>query len=87
MLEAPTVQDGGATGTSRYTRLLAFNVSSPLIARPPPLIGEWVVPLPQSDTGITRSANDVHFVSDNVFLVLARDSNGHGGENNTSTYK
>ncbi len=87
LLQSATIQDGGDDKTtSRYSRLLAFDVSTPLLARPP-LVGEWVVPLPQSSKGKTLAASEIHFVSENVFLVLSRDGDGHGGDDNNSKYK
>ncbi|KAI0635217.1 esterase-like activity of phytase-domain-containing protein [Trametes polyzona] len=87
LLQSATVQDGGSDKTtSRFTRLLAYDVSNPLSTRPP-LIGEYVVPLPQSKKGKTRAASEVHFVSDGVFLVLSRDGDGHGGDDAKSSYK
>ncbi|TBU59301.1 esterase-like activity of phytase-domain-containing protein [Dichomitus squalens] len=86
LLQSATIQDGGSDKTtSRFTRLVAFNVSSS--AAQPPLVGEWVVPLPQSKKGKTYASSELHFVSDNVFLVLSRDSDGHGGDDNNSAYK
>ena len=87
LLQSATMQDGGTDkSTSRYTRLVAFDISTPLLARPP-VVGEWVVPLPQKKKGNTLAASEVHFVSDNVFLVLSRDGDGHGGDDNKSSYK
>ncbi|KAH9919965.1 esterase-like activity of phytase-domain-containing protein [Epithele typhae] len=87
MLQSATMQDGGGDkDTERYTRLLAWDVSSPL-SGPPPLIGEWVVPLPLSSKGKTFPQSEIHFVSEDVFLVLSRDGDGHGGDDNNSAYK
>lgn len=61
-------------------------MSDPLGVRPP-LIGEWVVPLPQSSKGKTRAASELHFVSDNIFLALSRDGHGNGGSSDSSSYK
>lgn len=44
----------------------------------PELVGEWVVPLPQSAKGATYAASELHFVAPGVFLVLARDGKGRG---------
>lgn len=86
LLQTATIQDGGGDKTtSRFTRLLAFDISNPDVR--PPLIGEWVVPLPQSKKDKTRGASEVHFVHQNVFLVLARDGNGHGDDDTESDYK
>jgi hypothetical protein len=81
------IQDGGNDkSTARYTRLLAWDVSGSSSARPP-LIGEWVVPLPLSSKGDAQSASELHFVSPGVFLVLARDSDGRAGDDTKSGYK
>lgn len=87
LLQSATIQDGGSDkSTSRYTRLLAFDVSDPLNVRPP-LVGEWVVPLPLSGKGNTLAASELHFVSDGIFLALSRDGDGHGGDDDNSSYK
>ncbi|TFK84975.1 hypothetical protein K466DRAFT_495616 [Polyporus arcularius HHB13444] len=87
LLQSATIQDGGTDkSTSRYTRLVAFDISEPLLTRPS-VVGEWVVPLPQNKKGNTLAASEVHFVSDGVFLVLSRDGDGHGGDDNNSAYK
>ncbi|KAI0777723.1 esterase-like activity of phytase-domain-containing protein [Trametes elegans] len=88
LLQSATIQDGGDDKTtSRYTRLLAYNITDALNVRPT-LIGEYVVPLPQSkNKGKTRAASELHFVSEGVFLVLSRDSDGHGGDDAKSSYK
>ena len=87
MLQSATIQDGGDDkDTSRYARLLGYDVSSALTTAPP-LIGEWVVPLPQTSKGKTLAQSEVHFVKENVFLVLARDGDGHGGDDDKSSYK
>jgi len=83
LLQSSTVQDGAAA--SRYTRLLAYNVSNS--HKRPKLIGEWVIPLPVSNAGKVRGASEVHFVRKNVFLALARDGNGRGNNDLTSSYK
>ncbi|KAI0682256.1 esterase-like activity of phytase-domain-containing protein [Earliella scabrosa] len=89
MLQSATIQDGGGDKTtSRFTRLLAYDVSAPQPSVPPPLIGEWVVPLPISNSkGNTRAQSEIQFVGENVFLALARDGDGHGGDDNKSKYK
>lgn len=87
LLQSATVQDGGGSkGTSRFTRLLQYDVfaSPPLRPR---LTGEWVVPLPQNAKGNTLAQSELHFISKNVFFVLARDGDGHGGDDNNSKYK
>ncbi|KAI0371998.1 hypothetical protein BV20DRAFT_135428 [Pilatotrama ljubarskyi] len=87
LLQSATIQDGGSDkSTSRFTRLLAYDVSDALLVRPT-LIGEWVVPLPQNKKGNTLAASEVHFVSEGVFLVLSRDGDGHGGDDDNSSFK
>ncbi|KAJ2988943.1 hypothetical protein NUW54_g8948 [Trametes sanguinea] len=87
LLQSATIQDGGSDkSTSRFTRLLAYDISDALLVRPK-VIGEWVVPLPVSKKDNTRAASEVHLVSDGVFLVLARDGDGHGGDDAKSSYK
>jgi len=87
MLQSATVQDGGEDkSTSRFTRLLAYDITLPLVKRPN-LIAEYVVPLPLNDKSNTLAASEIHFVSEGIFLVLSRDGNGHGDSNPTSKYK
>lgn len=86
MLQSATIQDGGSDkSTSRFTRLLAYDVSNPLVSVP--LIGEWVVPLPQSGGGNTEACSEIHFLGAGVFLALSRDGDGRGGDDNKSSYK
>jgi hypothetical protein len=87
MLQSATVQDGGEDkSTSRFTRLLAYDITLPLLKRPN-LIAEYVVPLPLNKKGNTLASSEIHFVSKGIFLVLSRDGNGHGDDNLTSQYK
>ncbi|KAI0330295.1 hypothetical protein GY45DRAFT_758973 [Cubamyces sp. BRFM 1775] len=87
LLQSATIQDGGSDKTtSRYTRLLAYDISDALVVRPT-LIGEYVVPLPLSKKGKTQAASELHFVSEGIFLVLSRDGDGHGGDDAKSSYK
>ncbi|KAL0945215.1 hypothetical protein HGRIS_000727 [Hohenbuehelia grisea] len=87
MLQSATIQDGGDDkSTSRFTRLLAYDVSAPATRRPP-LVGEWVVPLPLSDKGNTQACSEIHFVSPGLFLALSRDGDGRSGDDNNSKYR
>ncbi|KAG5717480.1 hypothetical protein E4T56_gene4858 [Termitomyces sp. T112] len=87
MLQSATLQDGGLDqNTSRYTRLVAYDVSKPTKTRPK-LVGEWVVPLPQTKKNKTLASSDIHFVSPGIFLALARDGKGRGDSNDESNYK
>ena len=87
MLQSATIQDGGnKKKNARYTRLLAYDVSAPATARPA-LTAEYVVPLPLDSDAKTLGASEIAFVGGTLFLVLARDSNGAGGDATTSEYK
>ncbi|PSR78073.1 hypothetical protein PHLCEN_2v7590 [Hermanssonia centrifuga] len=87
MLQSATIQDGGnKKSNSRYTRLLSYDISQPATVRPA-LTAEYVVPLPQDSNGDTLASSEISFVSENLFLVLSRDTNGHGGDDTESTYK
>ncbi|ESK92500.1 membrane autotransporter barrel domain protein [Moniliophthora roreri MCA 2997] len=87
MLQAATIQDGGDDkATSSYTRLVAYDVSDD--TKRPALVGEWVVPLPRSNSkGNTRKCSEIFFVSKNIFLALSRDGDGRGGDEVESKYK
>lgn len=86
MLQSAVIQDGGdAKETAQFTRLFAYNVSN--LSVPPPLIGEWVVPLPSSDKGKVLACSEILFVKPGVFLALSRDGDGRGGDDNNSKYK
>jgi hypothetical protein len=89
LLQSAAWQDGGDNRTtSRYTRLLAYDVSTSGRAHErPTLVGEWVVPLPQDSKGSTLGSNEILFARKGVFLILSRDGNGRGGDDPTSLYK
>ncbi|EIM83805.1 uncharacterized protein STEHIDRAFT_148606 [Stereum hirsutum FP-91666 SS1] len=103
LLQSATIQDGGDDDmTSRYTRLVAFDVSSSSTASSftaanvtssrsetatGTVTGEWVVPLPTSKKGKTRAASELHYVSEGVFFVLSRDGKGHGDDDDDASYK
>jgi hypothetical protein len=85
MLQSSVMQDGGGDkDTNRYTRLLGWDVSTDS----PELVGEWIVPLPQSnDKKKTRPCSEIAFVGDDIFLALSRDGDGRGGDDTNSKYK
>lgn len=92
MLQSATIQDGGNDDeTSRYARLLAYDVSGVSTADgsgDSAYVGEWVVELPVSNSkGKTRAASEIHFLNDGVFLVLSRDGKGGGDDDTESKYK
>ncbi|CAE6427449.1 unnamed protein product [Rhizoctonia solani] len=87
LLQSATIQDGGGDkDTNRYTRLFAWDISTPGSSR---LIGEWVVPLPQSKKGKTYAQSEIHALTSTQFLILSRDGHGHGDDGNDakSDYK
>lgn len=58
LLQSAVMQDGGGDkDTNRYTRLLSYNISGL-----PTLVGEFIVPLPQSKKGKTFPASEVRTV-------------------------
>ena len=85
LLQSATMQDGGTSDTtSQNTRFLSYD----LTCSPPTLIGEWVVPLPQTNgQGKTLAASEVHYVSETIFLVLSRDGKGNGDSTTESKHK
>ncbi|GAB1525470.1 hypothetical protein RhiTH_008633 [Rhizoctonia solani] len=78
LLQSATIQDGGGDKeTNRYTRLFAWDI---LAQGSSPVIGEWVVPLPQSKKGKTYAQSEIHALSSTQFLILSRDGHGHGDD-------
>jgi hypothetical protein len=61
LLQSATIQDSvnGSKATNRYSRLLAYDVTLPLL---PKLVSEYVVPLPQSKKLATRASSELHVV-------------------------
>ncbi|TFK63559.1 hypothetical protein BDN72DRAFT_963852 [Pluteus cervinus] len=86
MLQSATIQDGGDDKeTARYTRLVAYDVAD--LSINPELVGEWVVPLPLSSKDKVLACSEIIMVKPGVFFALARDGDGHGGDDNNSKYK
>ena len=88
MLQSALIQDldsSKISSTRRNTRLLEWDLHKK------EWTGEWIVQLPTFiDQGATRFAaqSEVHFLDDNRFLVLTRDSGrGFGMANKTSLYR
>ncbi|KAI0339337.1 hypothetical protein BDW22DRAFT_1409186 [Trametopsis cervina] len=87
LLQSATIQDGGnKKKNARNTRLLGYDISSPSTVRPA-LKAEYIVPLPLDSDSKTLGASELAFVSKNIFFVLSRDGNGHGGDATLSEYK
>ncbi|KZV76582.1 hypothetical protein PENSPDRAFT_598027 [Peniophora sp. CONT] len=86
LLQSGTVQDDEV----QFTRLVAYDISDESVR--PELTGEWVVTLPiKSSSGKVYAASELHYVSEGIFLVLARDGKGMGNGDDdsdiTSAYK
>lgn len=85
LLQAATVQDGGDKSKHRMnTRLLKYDLTSST----PELVGEYVVVLPTYEKdGKTKTASqsEMRVISENLILVLPRDSHfGRDGEDGTT---
>ncbi|ANB14803.1 hypothetical protein AWJ20_2414 [Sugiyamaella lignohabitans] len=93
LLQAALVQDGGTHATrEEYTRLVKYDISNPF--GEPKLEGEYVVVLPQFNDPAeaknprTGESSELHFINDNQFLYLPRDSGrGQGQSNGTSIFR
>jgi hypothetical protein len=86
LLQSALEQDGGTKSTLRQnTRFLRWDLHAKKWT------GEWVVVLPfYNDDGKQHVAaqSEVHYLAENRFLVLARDSSrGYGQINSTSVYR
>ena len=85
LLQSSLQQDGGTSTTRENTRFLRWDIQAKNWT------GEWVVVLPfYDDSGARHIAaqSEVHYLDDNRFLVLARDSSrGYGQSNSTSVYR
>jgi len=86
LLQSALEQDGGTKSTTRQnTRFLQWDIQAQK------WIGEWVVVLPfYNDNGAQHVAaqSEVHYLAENRFLILSRDSSrGYGQTNSTSVYR
>ncbi|MBI5769986.1 MAG: esterase-like activity of phytase family protein [Verrucomicrobia bacterium] len=85
LMQAATRQDT-SSGQNRYTRLLAYDISTPSA---PVLTGEWVLTLPLF-TSAARDVAEAHelvTLDSRRFLVLAHDGNGRGATTTKSGYR
>jgi hypothetical protein len=87
LLQSAAIQDTGSpiSATRRNTRLLQWDLKKGKWT------GEWIVQLPMfNDTGATKFAaqSELHYLDENRFLILARDSNhGFGFPATASLYR
>lgn len=87
MLQTATMQDGGGGGSAKRqnTRLLTYRVKG---NKKVELEAEYVVQLPVLSTGRVAGQSEMHYISKDQFLVLARDSGaGHGQDKSESIYR
>lgn len=85
LLQSATIQEGGSKSKNRrHARLLKYKLKGSEVSYE----AEYVVPLPVLSTGKVAGQSEIHFISENQFLVLARDSGaGHGQDNTQSEYR
>ena len=85
LLQSSLIQDGGTSTTRENTRFLRWDIKGKKWT------GEWVVVLPfYNDNGARHIAaqSECHYLTDERFFVLARDSSrGYGYPNSTSVYR
>ena len=86
LLQSALDQEGGKSRqTRRNARLIEFDITQ---AGKVVYAHEYVVPLPTYDNGKVAGQSDIVLVTENQFLILARDSNaGHGAEKAKSLYR
>ncbi|KAM0756395.1 hypothetical protein T439DRAFT_28412 [Meredithblackwellia eburnea MCA 4105] len=83
LVQSALEQDQLVSASNRqYTRLLTYDITNPDAGK---LIAEYVVQLPESDASTVFAQSELLYVSDNVFLVLARDGKGNGNGNSPSS--
>jgi hypothetical protein len=95
LLQSAAIQEGGnKSSTRKYTRFLKYDISSCYGSKPsaPKYVAEYVVPLPTFTNSENKTAiaaqSEVHYISNDQFLILARDSSaGHGADSSTSLYR
>ncbi|RSH81059.1 uncharacterized protein EHS24_008493 [Apiotrichum porosum] len=77
LLQSSLLQDAPASDDGRYTRLLAYDVSGDQ----PVLEHAYVVELPVTNgKSKTLGQSEFHYISDDTFVVLARDGKGGGSD-------
>lgn len=93
LTQSSLIQDGGAEGGAyrRWSRLVKLDLSAAKDGTPP-VVAEYVVPLPVYTNSNNKSAvaaqSEIKYISDTTFLILARDGNGRGsGDDTESKYR
>ncbi|KAL1591907.1 hypothetical protein SLS60_011499 [Paraconiothyrium brasiliense] len=85
LLQSAAIQEGGSKSKNRrYARLLKYRLKG----KSAEYDAEYVVPLPVLPTDKVAGQSEIHFISNDQFLVLARDSgSGHGQDSSESIYR
>lgn len=86
LLQSATTQEGGdKSATRRNTRFLKYRVKTKEITYE----AEYIVQLPiVPSSGKTAGQSEIHYITEDQFLVLARDSGaGHGQDESFSQYR
>lgn len=90
LLQSPLVQDGGEDNTSRYTRILAYDIR-PESSRRNELVGEYVYELTLNGNGSggrQTITSEILALNSHQLLVLDRDQRGrNSGSTTPITYK
>jgi len=94
LTQSALIQDGGSVGGAkrRWSRLVKFDLSAAAAGKAPPVVAQYVVPLPlytnSANASATAAQSEIKFISDTQFFVLARDSGaGHGQSDSLSRYR
>ncbi|MBN9691168.1 MAG: esterase-like activity of phytase family protein [Verrucomicrobia bacterium] len=85
MLQSPLMQDGGASNSSIYTRILQYDLT-PGAATEGQLTGEFIYQLAVAN-GRHTPQSEILALNDHQLLVLERDNRGLGGSAGASAYK
>jgi len=88
LMQSALNQEGGLKSKNRrYARMLQYDITT----NPPTYLHEFVVPLPirPDGSGKVAAQSEIHYLNDNQFLVLARDSNQGrcASDGTTSVYR
>ena len=85
LLQSAAIQEGGSKSKNRRNaRLLKYRLKGKKLIYD----AEYVVPRPVLPTEKVAGQSEIHYISENQFLVLARDSGaGHGQDNSESIYR
>ena len=92
LTQSSLIQDGGAEGDelARWSRLVKLDLSASE-GEVPPVVGQYVVPLPvyadEDDELDVAAQSEIKYVSETQFLVMARDGNGRGQDETESKYR